>query len=1163
MRPAARSLRSFFVFLLVFSLLFVSPAGAALAVLRPLQPPDAALVPSDDLSPTATAVTVYAPDTVQLAGATRIETAIEVSKFGWSHSDSVVIATARKFPDALVGAPLATLLDAPILLTEPGYLPTAVVAEVKRLGASSAVLLGSKAAISDAVISDLVRLGIPRAQIVRIGGADRYDTARLVAHRVCETTGLGERVAVAVGTNYPDALSVSVLASRIGMPIVLTRGDELSPAAAEVLRTCGTTETLVAGSEAAISRAVADKLPNPVRIGGANRYETATLLGEYATRFGLSSENLYVATGLNFPDALAVGPLAAKTGGTLVLVSRDVLPKATGDFVSRHCSTIQTIHFVGGLPSVGSGVRAAIRTASETRVNSAVKVADASTESALVTITPSGTMVFDLATAQVLSLKPGSILSAGGTEDGTPGSSGAPDGFLRKVVSAPRTTGIGIAVAGASVETTEVSLEEVFEQGSIDYSEPIEEIPQIQGLAVVDGVLVASSRVSPLAGFEIGFDISESYEFQLAKGNDNLETGVKATGLLHVTGGAYINVSIKSWQLQTFAAGVYGGEDLDLEVNAWLTANIEKERELFSKRVARTRFSVGPVPVTIDFVLSGKVVFEASGEVGFMAGMEQSASFRYGYEYQRGTYGDNGDGWRQIRERKFGWSRTGPEIWANCEATAYGRVQLDVKFYGIGGPYVGFNAGLEFEASTPVFSPDFPPKPPGSTSGYTCDLNAFVDLVPGVAVKVKIWKFTVLSVSKEWPIRLATFHLYEYSAPPVPPGEAPSLEALIPRDASTVDVYFKTVPGHDLTVTPSKFHITAGEDPGGALLSILGVSCLGEGHVRIQTAEQTQECYWLKCDQGAVTDFVPRPNALIHKPYMAAYPAELTTIAADVGWGPPTPDISGFDGESRYVVWRDYPGSSMDIGWYDLAGEMAGTILCDNWPADLGVSGDTAVWYYDGLAEVYPAEVWMQALPSGVSALYSQNILKPQLADGWLMYETEDYVPWVYADGSSHTVALSDDASEFKERTLGDGKACLLYWDGSIDVVDLATGVRRTLTGEPRNLSNIRIDDGRVVCLENSERILVFDLSEETPVARELLDPTASWDRFELYGTSIVAYDSASGLWAGDLMKDPVRWKPLLLPDDYMFDDYDVYGSDIVASIAEPTEQVNIYLIRP
>ncbi|MBN2840284.1 MAG: cell wall-binding repeat-containing protein [Coriobacteriia bacterium] len=1154
----ARTTRTFCALTLAF-LLSMPPASWALAGLRVAAQPEVESVLAEGWDVADVGVDVYSPDTVELAGSTRIETAVAVSAFGWPQSDSVVIATAWQFPDALVGGPLATLLGAPILLTQPGSLPPVVADEIRRLGATSAIVLGGTGAVTQGVIDDLVELGISRTEVVRIGGTDRYDTARLVAHRICDVTGTGGRVAVAVGTNYPDALSVSALAGRLGMPILLTPGATLSPASAEVIGTYAISEALVVGGVGAVSVAVEGQLPDPVRIGGADRYETATLLGEYATRFGLGYEDIFVATGADFPDALAVGPLAAKMSGTLVLATRDAVPAATGAFIASHCSSIKMIHYVGGTGVVGPATRAAIEAASETRISRAVEVADPATESALDTITPDGTMVFDSGTPLVLGLQPGSILAAGGTPDGATGSSGAPDGYLRRVVSAPQSAG-----GKVTVETEEVSLEEVFEQGSIDFSEPVEAIDEVQTLAVAGGEIVTLSGVSALAtGLDIGFDITESYEFQLASGSDNLEAGVTATGLLHVAGGAYLNVSIKSWTLNTFATGVYGAEDLDLEVNAWLTAAVERERELFSRRIARTRFSVGPVPVQIDFILSGKVGFEAAGEVGFLAGVSQGASFRYGYSYQRGDYGDTGDGWTQIRERSFEWSRTGPEIWADCEARAYGRVQLDVMFYGIGGPYVGVDVGLEFEASTPVFSAEIPPEPPGSTAGYTCDLNAFVDLVPGVAVRFKVWKFTVLQVSKEWPIRLVTWDLYEQNPPAVPPGDAPSLKALIPRDTSTVDLLFDTVAGHDLTVVPSKFHITAGESPGGLPLTITDVSCLGEGHVRIRTAVQTQECYWIQCEQGAVTDFAARPNILIDTPYMAAYPVHLTAIATDVGWGPPTPDISGFDGESRFVVWRDHPGSVMNIGWYDLATSGRGTTVCPKTPLDLNASGNTAVWSYEAWPEVYPSEVWMQTLPAGSSSLYAPGMLKPQLAGGWLMYETEEFPPKLAADGPTVTVFVSSDARDLKEWTLSDGLACLVFLDGSIDVVDLTTGVRRHLITGPRNTSNARIDDDRVVCLEDGQRILVFDLSEAAPAARELPDPTAAWDRFELYGTSIIAYDATSGLWASDLVKDPVRWKPLVLPAGYMFDDFDVYGPDIVGSIALPTEELNIYLIRP
>lgn len=136
MNPMARITRTFCVLTLAL-VLSISPASWALAGLRTAVPQGAEPALPESWDVAGVGVDVYAPDTVELAGLTRIETAVAVSAFGWTQADSVVIATAWQFPDALVGGPLATLLGAPILLTQPGYLPLAVAAEIRRLGATS------------------------------------------------------------------------------------------------------------------------------------------------------------------------------------------------------------------------------------------------------------------------------------------------------------------------------------------------------------------------------------------------------------------------------------------------------------------------------------------------------------------------------------------------------------------------------------------------------------------------------------------------------------------------------------------------------------------------------------------------------------------------------------------------------------------------------------------------------------------------------------------------------------------------------------------------------------------------------------------------------------------------------------------------------------------
>lgn len=66
------------------------------------------------------------------------------------------------------------------------------------------------------------------------------------------------------------------------------------------------------------------------RVSGSNRFETAAEVA--LDRFVVGQVDVaYLATGTNFPDALAGGPLAAVTQGPILLAERDVLPPDTRD----------------------------------------------------------------------------------------------------------------------------------------------------------------------------------------------------------------------------------------------------------------------------------------------------------------------------------------------------------------------------------------------------------------------------------------------------------------------------------------------------------------------------------------------------------------------------------------------------------------------------------------------------------------------------------------------------------------------------------------------------------------------------------------------------------------------------------------------------------------
>lgn len=255
--------------------------------------------------------------TERIKGETRYETAVEISKAGWTSADTVVIARGDSFPDALAGAPLAYKHDAPILLTDKDVLTKSVKEEIARLGAKNVIILGGTAAVDNYVEYQLEGMGL---DVERIGGKDRWATAANIAARM---GGTPEKAVIANGNNFPDALAVASYAARHGYPILLTENDDLPMSTDIALK--GIESTIVVGGIAAVNAEVFGDLPSAERYSGETRYATAAAIAEDL----MPSYRVYVATGTEFADALAGSVLAAKENASMVLVKPDMLPAET------------------------------------------------------------------------------------------------------------------------------------------------------------------------------------------------------------------------------------------------------------------------------------------------------------------------------------------------------------------------------------------------------------------------------------------------------------------------------------------------------------------------------------------------------------------------------------------------------------------------------------------------------------------------------------------------------------------------------------------------------------------------------------------------------------------------------------------------------------------
>ena len=103
-----------------------------------------------------------------------------------------------------------------------------------------------------------------------------------------------------------------------------------------------------------VTRAAADT-SQVNRLAGQDRYETAARISQ---EFPAGHE-VYIATGENFPDALAVGPALGVTQSPLLLVKHDSIPDVTARELTRLVPT--RINVVGGPAAVSDGVFVALQ----------------------------------------------------------------------------------------------------------------------------------------------------------------------------------------------------------------------------------------------------------------------------------------------------------------------------------------------------------------------------------------------------------------------------------------------------------------------------------------------------------------------------------------------------------------------------------------------------------------------------------------------------------------------------------------------------------------------------------------------------------------------------------------------------------------------------------
>ena len=197
----------------------------------------------------------------------------------------------------------------------------------------------------------------------RIGGKDRVETSLLIAE---EGWIQADNAILTTGYAFPDALCVSPLAKLLNSPILLSKGNSLEANTINELKKLGVKKVYIIAGTDVISSQIENTLKSMnisiERIYGKDRYETSIKIANKITEISkVSSENnnangeanninhdkeVFITTGLNFPDSLSVSSISAQNQAPIILLNTKTLQEMQKKYFTEN--NIKKAYIIGG-----------------------------------------------------------------------------------------------------------------------------------------------------------------------------------------------------------------------------------------------------------------------------------------------------------------------------------------------------------------------------------------------------------------------------------------------------------------------------------------------------------------------------------------------------------------------------------------------------------------------------------------------------------------------------------------------------------------------------------------------------------------------------------------------------------------------------------------------
>lgn len=282
----------------------------------------------------------------RISGSNRYDTAVKIAeKIPAEKFKEVVLVDGNGFADALTGGLLAIQTDSVILLANKNDLPNETKEFIMNNDISKVTILGGENSVSAKAEADIKALGI---NTNRIAGKDRFETSKMVYEEISKKFGLEGlpvgKYGLVDGYSFADALTAA--------PYMASSKDNLKGAL--LLYRPGMLQDssgLVFGGPSRVP-----VFPSMLkRFSGDNRYQTATAIAEAYGKnngkwTGYEPKEIFIASGDDYPDALAASPLINARQGVLLLTNKYTLDNSTINYI--YYSNIDKITLIGGKNSV-------------------------------------------------------------------------------------------------------------------------------------------------------------------------------------------------------------------------------------------------------------------------------------------------------------------------------------------------------------------------------------------------------------------------------------------------------------------------------------------------------------------------------------------------------------------------------------------------------------------------------------------------------------------------------------------------------------------------------------------------------------------------------------------------------------------------------------------